>query len=578
MPCYLISLETSGNQAYVYSSNKLRDVVGASELIYRVGTSFVQEAIEIATGRYPNLEAITTAEPAIEEHLNSGDPVIEVVIATSGKAVLLANSPETAKNFITAWSELVTENAPGVDALAVYSDKEINMKAKLDDTDGFITAFKDAGKNFSVLKSRRALVASRFQRIPVVAQCSFSGFPAEGLGGGGNQPVSRITRGKLEARGSRKFEDRIRQLFNSEGHVRHDDKIAALSGKGLEALEKSEWIAVVHADGNGLGQVFTTLDASVKAICGDSANGRDYVNYYRNFSNALDNISASAFRETVKEIFGENGLAGVVPIVVGGDDLTVVMDGHRAIEFTKRYMEKFCDLTGACEEISSVLSVNKNQTKRLGMCGGVCITKPHFPFSASYRLAEELMQKAKTVKQIGSDCIAIDFHILYDSIATSIDDIRAKLIDEGERYSRTAKPYGIYFGDHQPGPWETVHSYAMFEKATRAITAKDDDRKTRNLPSSQAHAIRDSLFSEHLPTQENEWKYLMGKKNYKAFAEAWREAMRSDNGQSDEEGSLYLNANFGDDKPTHYTYFLDALEAEEFFKTSEDLADGRRGR
>jgi hypothetical protein len=49
MSCYLISLETSGNQAYVYSTNKLRDVVGASELIYKAGTSFVEEAINTTT-------------------------------------------------------------------------------------------------------------------------------------------------------------------------------------------------------------------------------------------------------------------------------------------------------------------------------------------------------------------------------------------------------------------------------------------------------------------------------------------------------------------------------------------------
>jgi hypothetical protein len=568
MPCYLISLETSGNQAYVYSSNKLRDVVGASELIYRVGTSFVQEAIEIATGRYPNLEAITTAEPTIEEHPDSGTPVIEVVIATSGKAVMLANSETTAKNFITEWSKLVTENAPGVDALAVYSDIEINMAAMLDDPDGFITAFKDTGKKFSVLKSRRAFAASRFQRIPVVAQCAFSGFPAEGLGGVGNQPVSRITKAKLDARDCRNFEDRIRQLFNGEEHVRPDDKIAALSGKGLEALEESEWIAVVHADGNGLGQVFTNFDTSVKktGLDGVGANGRNYVDRYRNFSNALDSISVSAFGKTVREIFGENGFVDVVPIVVGGDDLTVVMDGRRAIEFTKRYMENFCDLTGACEEISSVLSVSENQTIRLGMCGGVCITKQHFPFSASYRLAEELMQKAKTVKKIGSDCIAIDFHILYDSIATSVDDIRAKLIDESENYSRTAKPYGINFGKHDAVDWKKVHSYSRFDAAAEALAAKKkDDSTARCLPSSQAHAIRDSLFSEHLPTQEAEWKYLMGKRDYASFAEAWREAMGVD--------ALYL----GPEDSTKYTYFLDALEAAEFMSVSHSSQTGGEG-
>ena len=36
----LINLETGGNQAYIFASNKLRNVVGASELLYRVGTRY----------------------------------------------------------------------------------------------------------------------------------------------------------------------------------------------------------------------------------------------------------------------------------------------------------------------------------------------------------------------------------------------------------------------------------------------------------------------------------------------------------------------------------------------------------
>jgi hypothetical protein len=449
------------------------------------------------------------------------------------------------------------------------------MAAPLGDTNGFITAFKDAGKNFSVLKSERAFVASRFQRVPVVAQCAFSGLPAEREEASvKGQPVSRVTRAKLEARGGNDLKKRMGDLFGGTYNPVINDE------KGLDRLEDLDWIAVIHADGNGLGQVFTNLDKLIVNLVQENgrpaANGRDYVNGYRAFSNALDRISKSAFKKTVDEIFKEYKYASqkdksvpVVPIVVGGDDLTVVMDGKKAIEFTKSYMVNFCEMTEKEDDISKILKRRAGGASRLGMCGEVCVTKPHFPFSASYRLAEELMKEAKKVKKIGSDCIAIDFHILYDSVATSIDDIREKFIneEEKEKVSRTAKPYVIDLRNHNDDAWKTVHSYGRFENAAKALaTKKHDDATVRSLPSSQAHAIRDSLYSESITTQEAEWGYLVSKRDYKDFAEKWEEAMGSE--------TLYLSANLGENAQKKFTYFLDALEAAEFLEGHGTLTIG----
>jgi hypothetical protein len=150
--------------------------------------------------------------------------------------------------------------------------------------------------------------------------------------------------------------------------------------------------------------------------------------------------------------------------------------------------------------------------------------------------------------------------VLYDSVATSLKDIRDKLAEEageGKKFYRTAKPYAIDLNGREDAVWETAHDYGRFERAVKALDKrKEGDKAERSLPSSQSHAIRDSLYSELLDTQEAEWKYLMGKKDYGDFADAWKETMGN-------KTTLYLEAD-----GSKYTYFLDALEAVEFLKDS----------
>ncbi|MDR1375862.1 MAG: hypothetical protein LBJ22_00005 [Synergistaceae bacterium] len=545
---YLINLETGGNQAYVYSTNKLRDVVGASELLYRTGTLYVKRAVE----------KVTQKDGKENGH-------IETIIVTSGKAMLLADSEETAKRFIRAWSEIVTEEAPGVDAVAVYSRESIDLDKPLDrDLDGsFMKAFRDARKRYNFHRMNRPSTLARFQRIPVAASCQHSGEPAASLSREG-YPISRSTYAKIEVtRGKDKdiFETRMSGLYpEGMGDIFSREK-------GLEALEGLGWLGVVHADGNGLGQFFINFDKYVKKLDGDNAAGRNYVDRYRKFSGALEKISQESFKKAVADVFESDKTnkfrADIVPIVVGGDDLTAVMDGKKSVAFAKRYMEHFCQATESCPDVRPLLEAAG--LPRLGMCAGICIVKPHFPFSEAYRLAEELTKEAKKIKKaFGDDAMALDFHVLYDSVATSMKEIRGKLAikETGTTRHMTAKPYAILREQDRERTsqnpeeqktlqiWRNVHDFEKFLSAVRALRAKKEKEEEKNallLPSSQSHAVREDLFDQHLETQEAEWRYLMGR--YKEFMKEWPCK------------SLYVEAD-----SAFYTFFLDALESADFME------------
>ncbi len=101
---YLVLLETSGNQNFIFSTNKLRENIGASELTYRAGTLWVMEAVAtINTGQTPEYSSSTSfrdilLDPRLNRSIDNAK--IEVIIATSGKALLLANDREDAKQVI----------------------------------------------------------------------------------------------------------------------------------------------------------------------------------------------------------------------------------------------------------------------------------------------------------------------------------------------------------------------------------------------------------------------------------------------------------------------------------------------
>ena len=580
----LINLETGGNQAYIFASNKLRNVVGASELLYRVGTRYVEQAVDEATGRGFSVARIAEEAPI---EATQGE-AIEAVIATSGKALLLARGETLAKNFVQAWSRIVVKEAPGLDAVAVYSREPVDPSLPLSSSskNSFLQAFRETSRQMTLLRAQgQASPLARFQRLPIAAECTYSGLPAVGLetgkGGGDPLPVSAPARAQRNASRDRDFKARMQGLF-PEGW-----KSDLFEDEGLKSLEGRDWLAVVHADGNGLGQLFIDFDRWVDALKNGAATGRDYIDCYREFSSALDAISRETFREAVEAVWGAESPRAlpIVPVVVGGDDLTAVMDGYKGIDFTRTFMEKFCEKTQDHEAIQPILE--KAGLPRLGMCAGISIAKPHFPFSQSYHMAEELMQNAKEVKkQFGKDSIALDFHILYDSVATSVSDIRKSLSireeQDGVPQERrlTAKPCVVSRGsqekpddagktdeekaelERQHEAWSRVHDFGAFRRAVEALVRMEASSKKPLLSSSQAHAVRESLFSEHLRTQEEEWAFLMN--TYRDFAAEWRKV-------SEDSPSLYvdLEKTGKDGVFHHYTHFLDALEAAKFEASEE---------
>jgi hypothetical protein len=586
---HIVLIATSGNQKYIFATNKLRENVGASELTYRIGTETVLKAVAEETRDKVRL---------FEEHDLSGCQLranlldseknpelkpggkVEVITATSGKALLFVENIEIARSIVQRVTEYAVREMPGLTVSGAISEDFGDLAAT--ELKGIHEAIISVHQKADQIRHRIPSVTQRFLRMPFSAPCSTSGLPAKATDkeGGSEILVSAMSKAK-------------RDNFHP-GHQRLAAAVHAASSeisfiKNVDELERRfkelAWVAVIHADGNGVGQIFQRFDkyTGLKSGC---CSPRDYIKAYREFSIALDVCTINAFSHALEvlqfQLRNENKQNStkeipVVPLILGGDDLTLLCDGQFALKFVYEYLRKFEDEASnlSARDYLSYAVGNKTVHEclkgvipkiataafgvpRLGISAGVAIIKAHFPFHQAYELSEQLLRTAKVVKtEIRIPASSFDFHILYDSAHTDLNYIRDNRMKVA--YEETylfAKPYVVTENDrlsHSVNTWLRYRKFEELERRVRAIVQRDTSDATRRvLSNNKMHEIRQSL--------------LRGKEVADAEAGLIRNRLSQDGQREFDNLLVTKDSLFFDDSKKKYTHFLDAIEAVEFWK------------
>lgn len=606
---YVVLIETSGNQDYIFATNKLRENVGASELTYQVGTKFVIDAVgrESKGRKYDyksdedgnTLREILLNETPIEKS-GEQDPV-EIIIATSGKALLLTKTSSRAEELIRKVTIKALEDAPG---LTVHGA----IQSVQNDLSDIHDAIRRVHHKLENLRYRLPSNQQRFLRMPHIEPCATSGLPAQSIRAfePTKRAYSEVSLGKRRELLTEFDKGRISKMLERVFEVELPRNLE----KFEEVFPNTKWLAVIHADGNGLGQVFLRF----REHLGKTSDGRSYIDAYRKFSISLDICTVNAAGYAIKNLQLEvtkqqsQGEVPVIPLVLGGDDLTVLCDGEYAIKFTRDFLEQFERETNNLNKTEELKAFKKDQAftkvvrklginvadetrevipfiasrafgvERLATCAGVAIVKPHYPFHQAYDLAEELLQSAKlgvrskvhhTVNKEVTPvpCSAIDFHVLYDSRGVELADIRKSLqVDHGGTYLY-AKPYivtpieelkkSLKFEDVEfTNRWLNSRTWNQLEERVCAISAEDEDSK-RKLPNSQMHHIRESL---HRGKGETDSEVELFSHRYRD--QGFKRLLA-------EEGSLFFKDDGENGTTRSVTHFLDALDVVDFWKGFE---------
>jgi len=281
-------------------------------------------------------------------------------------------------------------------------------------------------------------------------------------------------------------------------------------------------VGVVHVDGNGVGAIMRNLGKSYDTVqsqldslrsaaykCKDNPCERDkdpFQWFIMEVNYRLDGVVkaavAAAWRDVEDYARGRQA-PPVVPVLVGGDDLTVYVEGKFAIPFAESYVRYYEQLTGE-DELLKQLAVVAGAKKPgpLTASAGVAIVGRNFPFHIAYDLAEKLVSRGKKLgKKPGTvPCSTINFHVLRDATVLDPDDT----LDEYKGRSQRPFLIGCYAPDRigdatttsaeettiaAPQPFS---SWALILQAVAAFDGKkpDDPTQTTGDPFPRARANR----------------------------------------------------------------------------------------
>lgn len=476
----LVLLETSGNQRYIFTTNRLRENVGASELTYRSGTTWVTEALSELGG-----PSLPTGAALAESLLDSGvNPpigpgvVAEVIVAASGKAIILVDSEKTGRALISAVTSRALREAPGLDLTGVMSDEfELGRGIAASQMNLLHRRFEHA-------RQMRTSPTMRYFRLPVVAECASSGLPAAGVETYRDRisPVSTVSAKKAAVRDA--GYQRLAASIGLNAQLTELDQVAGVGA----------WIAVIHADGNGIGRLLIDFEK----YAGD--DDRAYLTTMREFSVALERATGQAVRDAIASTAGKgagpDGAPLVQPLVLGGDDVTLVTDAKSALPLTVAFLRAFESRTANEPVLASIAQAALGRD-HLTAAAGVAIVRKHYPFWAAYGLAEELLQSAKDASRKAAGHLnpgfsVFDFHALYDTTASELGALRSQLrMADGERLH--GRPYvaSKLTGESDASGWIGQHAVELLATALSGIARGGEDAP---VPNSQVHALRSALF------------------------------------------------------------------------------------
>ena len=592
MTSYLVMLQTNSNQSFIFSSPRLREQIGASFEITLL-SRWVKEEAEKLLKPKPLPSSFWVSD-------SSGKVIVRFTEADG-------DPKDLAKQLIREVTLRALTDAPGLDVTGVFIE---TSSGPVDPAD-----LERLDREFSEYSLNRRPAAARFPQFPFLERGSESALPAsaslcdlkliqEPLKPNSfdeSSPLSlpsRVKRAFARTSREQQVEDVEKRLNKRRKKLEQEPlldptKLAAAFQDGEESEDAKDMLSsvgVIHIDGNGVGAIMRDLGCAHRAvqIVGDSTTSDEETteeseglqSFIMEVNRRLDNVVKDAIalswydvqKLTLKDVqqLTQDTVAPIVPVLVGGDDVTVYTDGRYAIPFAEAYIHHYEELTKK-DDLLSVLAIVAGGKKTdapdrdhfeigdyiiqspspLTASAGVAIVGRNFPFRIAYDLAEGLVSRGKKLgKKKGEvPCSTIDFHVLRDATVLDPDET----LDEYK--GRTQRPFliGQYAPDRianttttssEETPTTTSQTLSSWARILQAVAAfdgmkPDDPTQTTGDPFPRARANRIvKLLADYVNVPKDDAArskclgYVVLKGNKEAFAT--QEQIDNDKQKSDD--------------------------------------------
>ena len=389
---YLYGASVQGIQSFIFQTNKLKEIVGASQLVDDI---FNDE-----------FTAFCKAEGIDKSRLD--------VIMSAAGSIRLIGDQEQCEKIVKSFPKRINNFAPGI----TLSQAIVKYEENLDQSIVLLEEKLKTQRNRPEMPIDIGFMGlERARRTGGVAVFKTK---EEGF-------MDRATQNKVEKPKEQTlglFKD-----FSGDRNITEDDIPFDIS----EITERHDnaWLAIVHADGNGIGLLLKNMKL---------ADGQNIKQFYSDFSDAIKNATLkatrSAYAKAVYPIWEEEERNSdqhlkkpLRPVILGGDDLTLIIRADLAFNFTKIYLEEFEKTTKAEFEQLKANYRLTNFENKLTACAGIAYIKASYPFHYGVHLAESLTTETKSIlkkRNQGKAPSAINFYKVQASFTDDLSSMRSR--------------------------------------------------------------------------------------------------------------------------------------------------------
>ena len=458
MSRYIVTVETVKIKDFLFSTNKLRIIRGASYLLDYLNQVVVPEILK-----------------------SNGVKGEDIIYVGAGNAKFFVDDEDTAKNIAKEVKRVYKKEAPNSKVVVSYIETEYrvgkdNSKNKrkiwedidklaqntaVEKSKGFpmmnldfigVEKCEICGKNSAqisvenlerdlediglIVKDGEVILDNYSLRIPALREQikDLTGTTGDNKGIICEECLRKLI-----------FSNRVKDTESEKkisfyNYVKDEFKDIELGTEISDYENGKSFIGFMYSDGDGLGDFLKNISQKFKNDKNSSNVEEKYLEFLKEFSETLDKNTKEALIDTIKDIFQGKENKRIIGefLIVGGDDVCAVFNPELVLELSEKFQKIFE------EKMKKHISKTKANDSKITSSSGVIIAKSKTPAFQLFDQALKLQKLAKAKRyEHNAQTGFIDFQVIGSEGCVDIDAFRKKIDFENNRVMERAYAINI---------------------------------------------------------------------------------------------------------------------------------------